>query len=203
MSLSLSLERAKQFGIWLHEKTNNKNRPKGVRNRTAESILQQSLDINDGIIVLLEHRLPGPALALARPLFECYVRGFWLLKFATDMEIEQFNNGRGPGMDKLLRAIPNDPETGGEWIHATESRNYGIFNDLTHGGSEHVWHRNTQDAVEPNYPEAELEALVNFGIEVRIRIGAEQFAIMNDEMGLQQLCEEAETLRLIPPPLRG
>ena len=110
MSLSLSLELAKQFGIWLHERTNDKNRPEGVRNRTAESILQQSLDIDDAIIILLEHHLPGPALALARPLFDCYVRGFWLLKFATGMEIEQFNNGRGPGMDKLLRAIPNVPE---------------------------------------------------------------------------------------------
>lgn len=111
------------------------------------------------------------------------------------MEIEQFNNGRSPGMDKLLRAIPNDPETGGEWIHATESKSYGIFNDLTHGGSQHVWRRNTQDGVEPNYPEPELKALVNFGIEVRIRIGVEILSLMNDEIGMQQLSTEAETLR--------
>ena len=195
MSLSQSLERAKQFGIWLHERTNDRERPGGVRNRTAESIFQQSLDISDGIIVLLEHHLPGAAWALARPLFESYVRGSWLLKFATDDQIEQFNNDRGPSMDQLLRAIDNDPTTGGAWIHETERKNRRSFNNLTHGGSEHVSRRNTQDAVEPNYPESELEALVNFGIEVRILIGTELLSLMNDEIGIQQLCNEAEALR--------
>jgi hypothetical protein len=195
MALSQSLERAKQFGIWLHERTNDRSRPGGVRNRPAESIFQQSLDINDGIIVLLEHHLPGAAWALARPLFESYVRGFWLLKFATDDQITQFNNGQGPGMDQLLRTIGDDPTTGGAWIDANERKNRRSFNDLTHGGSEHVRRRNTQDAVEPNYPESELEALVQFGIEVRIRIGAELFGLMNDEVGVQELAKEAETLR--------
>ncbi|MDR4468325.1 MAG: DUF5677 domain-containing protein [Nitrospira sp.] len=195
MSLSQSLGRAKQFGIWLHERTNDRERPGGVRNRTAESIFQQSLDCNDGIIILLEHHLPGAAWALARPLFEGYARGFWLLKFATDDQIEHFNNGQGPGMDQLLKDISNDPTTGGAWIHETQRRNRKSFNNLTHGGSEHVSRRNTEDAVEPNYPESELEALVNFGIEVRILIGAELLSLMNDEVGMQELAKEAETLR--------
>lgn len=195
MSLSQSLERAKQFGIWLHERTNDRERPGGIRNRTAESILQQSLDLNDAIIVLLENRLAGPALALARPLFESYVRGFWLLEVATEREVEQFNNGRCPRMEQLLRAIGNDPTTFGAWIHETARKNWGSFNGLTHGGCEHVSRRNTHDSVEPNYPESELEALVNFGIEVRIQIGTELLSLMNDEIGMQQLCNEAEALR--------
>lgn len=195
MSLSLSLQRAKQFGIWLHERTNDKNRPGGVRNRTAESIFQQSLDIDDAIIVLLEHHLPGPALALARPLFEGYVRGFWLLHVATDKQIEQFNNGKCPAMKELLPTIGDDPITGGAWIHKTKENNWWSFNDLTHGGSEHVRRRNTPDAVEPNYPEPELEALVNFGIEVRIFIGAIILSLMNDEIGMEQLSNEAEAVR--------
>lgn len=90
MALPQSLELARQFDIWLRKKTDDKNRSEGVRNRTAESILQQSLDIDDGIIILLDHQLPGPTLAFARSLFKCYGWGFWLLKLAPDSEIEQF-----------------------------------------------------------------------------------------------------------------
>ena len=196
MSLLQSINRAKEFGIWLHERTNDKKRSGGVRERTGESILQLSLDLDDAILVLLKAGLPGPALTLGRPLFESYVRGFWLLRFASDKEIAEFNNGKGPGMDKLLKAIGNDPTTGSAWIHANKNTNWRSFNDLTHGGSEHVRRRNTQDAVEPNYPERELEALVRFGIEVRIRIGFDVLSLMNDEIVKGQLTEKVKNLRL-------
>lgn len=198
MSLLQSINRAKEFRDWLHKRTNDKKRSGGVRERTGESILQLSLDLDDAILLLLEAGLPGPALTLGRPLFESYVRGFWLLRFASDKEIAEFNSGNGPGMDKLLRAIGNDSISGSAWIHANINANWRSFNDLTHGGSEHVRRRNTQDVVEPNYPEPELEALVRFGIEVRIRIGFDILSLMNDEIVKEQLSEKAENLRISP-----
>jgi hypothetical protein len=72
------------------------------------------------------------------------------------------------------------------------------FNDLTHGGSEQVKRRCTQEAVEANYPEVELEALVQFGIEVRIRIGAGLLSLMNDEIAMEQLNEKAKIFRIAP-----
>ena len=198
MSLPQLINQAKEFGEWLHQRTNNKIRHGGVPEQTGEAILQLSLDLDDAILVLLEARLPGPALTLARPLFESYVRGFWILRFASDREIEEFNNGKCPNLDRLLGAIGNDSTTGSAWIHANKNMNWGIFNDLTHGGSEHVKRRITQHAVEPNYPELELEALVHFGTEVRIRIGWDILCLMNDETGKQQLGEKAENLRASP-----
>lgn len=195
MSLTQSINQAKEFAEWLHHRTNDKIHHGGAPERTGEAVLQLSLDLADGILVLLESGLPGPALTLARPLFESYVRGFWILRFASDKEIVEFNNGKCPNLDKLLGAIGNDPDTGSKWIHANKNLNWGIFNDLTHGGSEHVKRRITQDAVEPNYPEPELKALVRFGIEVRIRIGWDMLCIMNDEIGKRQLTEKAENLR--------
>lgn len=198
MSLMHALKQAKELGTWLHERTNDKKRSGGIRERTGESILQLSLDLDDAILVLLDAGLPGPALTLARPLFESYVRGFWLLRFASDEEIEKFNNGKGPSLSELLRAIGNDQTSGGAWIHASKNANWTSFNDLTHGGSEHVKRRNTQEAVEPNYPESELEALVRFGIEVRIRIGSDFLSLMGDDIARQQLNEQANILRSLP-----
>ncbi len=59
MSLSVSIEQAKELGFWLHEKTNDQNFPGGRRKKIGMSILQLSLDHNDAILVLLEARLSG------------------------------------------------------------------------------------------------------------------------------------------------
>jgi len=190
-----SIKVAKEFGIWLHEKTNEKVMPGAIRVRTGVSILQLSLDLADAILVLLEASLPGPALTLARPLFEGYVRGVWLLEFASIDDLEKFNSGKCPLFHELLNAIGTDEVTGGAWIHANKKVNWGSFNDLTHGGSEHVKRRSTHDAVEANYPESELVNLIQLGIEVRIRIGAALLALMNDETAMEQLNEKARTLR--------
>lgn len=198
MSLLKSIDRAKEFSIWLHERTNNKAIPSGERERTGVSILQLSLDLDDAILILLDARLFGPALTLARPLFEGYVRGVWLLQFASADEISNFINGKCPNIYELLKAIGEDKTSGGAWMHTSKNANLSFFHDLTHGGSEHVKRRLTQEAVEPNYPEQELEALVLFGIEVRIRIGAELFSIMKDEIGMEQLNEKANNLRISP-----
>lgn len=195
MSLVQSIERAKELGIWLHEKTNNKRRTGSVRERTGEAILQQSLDLADAILILLEAGLRGPAMTLARPLFESYVRGFWLLRFASDEEITKFNKGAGPEMEHLLRAIGNDSESGSAWIQANKKINWKAFNDLTHGGSEHVRRRSTEDLVEPNYPEAESEALVGLGTEIRLRIGSDLLSLINDGVAKEQLHEKANILR--------
>lgn len=200
MSLTLvqSINQAKEFGIWLHEKTNEREISSAIRVRTGVAILQLSLDLADATLVMLEANLPGPALTLARPLFEGYVRGVWLLNYAKDNEVEKFNNGKCPLFHELLNAIGNGDTSGGAWIHANKNANWDSFNDLTHGGCEHVKRRSTQEAVEANYPETELAALVKFGLEVRIRIGGELLALMKDEVAMEQLSEKAKILRIAP-----
>jgi len=70
---------------------------------------QPTQDIADAIVVLLGKKLRGPALSLARTLFEGYVRGYWLLACASEQQVEAFLGGKCPGFDGLLAAIPMDP----------------------------------------------------------------------------------------------
>jgi Family of unknown function (DUF6988) len=195
MALSALVEQAKELALWLHENTNEKSVPNTVRVRTGLAILQLSMDIADAIVVLLEARLPGPALSLARPLFEGYVRGLWLLRYASDSEVESFNNGTCPQFPALLSAIGTDAESGGAWIHANKAANMIAFHDLTHGGSEHVKRRSPADGIEPSYPEQELEGLMKFGIEVRIRIGAYLLSLMGNEVAMEELNRRASAFR--------
>lgn len=197
MTLDRLIEEAKDFCMWLHEQTNGKKFPIRRREQTGLSILQHSLDVDDAIIVLLEANLPGIAMTLARPLFESYVRGFWLLKCATDEQVDDFIEGKCSKFSKLLKNIPNDNESGGAWIHNNAKENLNSFHDLTHGGSKHVERRTTLKAIEPNYPEQELASLLKFGIEIRIRIGMELLTRIEniDDLALRFLNEKAQAYR--------
>lgn len=196
VALAHRIEESRELSVWLHQRTNDTTFSAGEW--TGLSILQLTEDIADAIVVLLEAGLPGPALSLARPLFEGYVRGFWLLNHASEQQVSEFTNGKCPNFPGLLAAIPNVPESGGAWIHANSSVNLVKLHDLTHGGSEHVKRRMRDSSVQPNYPEQELEALLTFGNEIRIRVGAELLSRQNDEEGMTQLNERAQALRTEP-----
>ena len=197
MSLPQAISQAKDLSIWLHEKTNDRGISDDRRSQTGSSLLQLSLDIADAIITLLEKNLPdnlpGPAWALARPLFESYVLGIWILKCASDEQVDHFlNNGRRPKFSKLLKAIDNKAKPHADWIRETEKANMRYFHDFTHGGIQHVRRRITENSVEPNYPEQELQYLVGLGVEVSIRVGVEIFSLINDRVGIMQLYEQAQ-----------
>ena len=202
MSLSQAISQAKDLSIWLNERTNGKGIQVSRRSQTGLGLLQHSLDVADAIVILSEKNLPGPAWALARPLFESYVLGIWILKCASDESVDQFlGNGRLPKFSKLLKAIDNKATLQADWIRETDKVNMRHFHGFTHGGVQHVSRRITENAVEPNYPERELESLVNLGVEVSIRVAVELFSpmLMNDGTAIKHLYER--TLHLGRRPL--
>ena len=198
MALPALISQAKGLALWLHQHTNEKSVPNTARATTALAIFQHSMDTADGILILLDARLPGPALSLARPLFEGYVRGHWLLHWASDAEIDRFNDGICSKFPALLEAIGTEAESGGAWIQANKTANMTAFHNLTHGGSEHVKRRITSSAIEASYPEPELERLVKLGIEVRIRIGAELLSLIGNEVAIEELNQRALAFRASP-----
>jgi hypothetical protein len=199
MTLKKELARAKDLAIWLHTQTNDVDlQNTDFKHRMGFALFQQSLDVDDGINVLLENNLPGPAMALARPRFEGYVRGLWLLRAATDDAVEKFQNGICPHFNVLMNQIGGDAETGGAWIKANADANLKDFHDLTHGGMSHVLRRVNAATIEPSYPERELISLVRFGLEIKVRIGVELLAWTQNESAINQLQQRAIAIRNAP-----
>jgi hypothetical protein len=131
------LQKAKEIGAWVHGKTNDISIPRNKRNMMGSALLQQSLDVSDAIVILLEYRLPGPAWALARPMHEGYVRGVWLLEHASDESVDKFEFGFCPKSPELIKQIWDDPVSGEAFIKGMSDLNLNSFHDLTHGGMEH------------------------------------------------------------------
>ena len=194
-----AISQAKDLGGWLHEKTNGRNFSAKGTDIWGVCLLQHSLDVADAIIILLERDRPGPALALARPLLESFVRGIWILHCASDEQVENFRKGKCPLRPQLLEAMDEHDEAKphADWI-CEQTENNNIFNDFTHGGIEHVLRRITENdeknppgtVVEPNYQEQDLKYLVGLGTEVYIRVGWELFSLMNDADAIRELSDK-------------
>ncbi|TXI30379.1 MAG: hypothetical protein E6Q60_01745 [Nitrosomonas oligotropha] len=189
MTLKQILGIAKELSTWIHGHTNEGD----YANNPGLALLQQSQDICDAIIILIDEKLPGPAYALARPMLDSYVRGLWLLNHASDEEIEMFlAENKLPGFNELLDAIGNNEETGGTWVHKTSQFNRNAFHDLTHGGIEHVLRRITDYSIQPNYPEEELIRLMQIQIGIQLAIGTHLLALGNNQAGIEKLEEMAQ-----------
>lgn len=195
MSVELSLNRVKELGVWLHERINGLVLPQNDRIRIGGADLHLAQEHCNGIIILIDARLYGSAFALARLLLEAYVRGVWLLKFASDTQLQSYMKGDCPLFYKLLDAIGDAPETGGAWLKGIKEKNWYHFNELAHGGACQIVRRNTEEGIESAYSEEELSRLLEFSGEVAIRVATELFVVAGEELLLAELKEKAATIR--------
>ena len=62
----------------------------------------------------------------------------------------------------------------------------------------HVQQRVTSDSIEPNYPDENKINLLKDGIEIRIRVGVEILARIQNEQALNLLNEKAKQIRKEP-----
>lgn len=192
MSINESIERAKEIGLWIHGKTNDISVPNDERTCLGTALLQQTLDIADGIIVLLSSNLPGPAFTLCRSLHEVCTRSVWLLNHASDENVEIFKEMKYPGFKDMLRDIGDSPETGGAFIHGMSDLNRNDFHGLTHGGMEHVLRRVSSTAIEPSYPEEEIQELIRVTIKYSLLCVCFLLQLANDELGMEELLKKQE-----------
>jgi hypothetical protein len=195
MSLELSLNKAKELGMWVHERIDRLILPQNDHVRIGGACLHLALEHYHAINVLIEARLYGSAFALARPLLEAYARGIWLLNSATESQLQSYMKGKLPKFGEILNAIGDRPETGGFWLKEIKKKNWVQFNDLVHGGAHQVARRNTEDGIESSYPEEELSRLLGFSGEVAIQLATQFFVVAGDELRLIELKNKATTIR--------
>ena len=103
----------------------------------------------------------GSAFALARPAFEGFVRGVWLLNFATDQEISSYQQDKKPPeINKVISQI----EQGGGFesgrLNDIKKACWSAMCSYTHGGVMQASRRHTEDTIEPDYKEEEILELL-------------------------------------------
>lgn len=151
MKIEDALKIAREIGTWVQEQISDSQVPNDRRTVMAVSIFQHVLDIADSVLILVDNNLPGVALTLARSMHEGYTQGVWLLGSATEEQLDRYAEGICPKLQNLVKEIGDEPETSGAFIKGMTEKNIKDFNNLTHGGIEHISRRTSVATIEPNY----------------------------------------------------
>jgi len=91
---------------WIEKQINGLEIFSEERIRLAPGCLDMALEHQKAIVLLVANKLYGSAFALARLIFEAYVRGIWLQLCASEEEVEKFKkDGVEKMFDTLVREI--------------------------------------------------------------------------------------------------
>ena len=191
MSKDGLIQAAEDLRAWLHERLQNRAIHASDRNRVATALSQHAQDLSDSVVILVRKNLPGPALTLARPMVEAYMRSVWILKCASEEDIDGLFCSDPPkrGWPKFAsmtkRLVERAPDES-EWVSFV-MQGLDELHDLTHSGKPHVLNRMTESTVQPNYSDQDVETLLGYAIEAQIRAGCLLVEVSNDPELMEDL----------------
>jgi hypothetical protein len=132
-------------------------------NRDGLCLLYWSLvfETQHGILLLLHHKLPGPAFALMRPIVEAFLR-LYLVMHGTEEQLAAIKNGTyntdftniGEQIDQMTGIEP----LMGPFFKKNTKKLHGF----THGGLEQLHRRSKGTDVIANYPDDEVRDVIKF-----------------------------------------
>jgi hypothetical protein len=176
------VDESKDIAIWLHNKLDGLEISSDERTRTVAGCFDTVLEHQVAISILLENRLYGSAFALARSVFEGYVRGIWINKCATDLQVSRFLEGKlDPTFQALVDDIEKEDGYAGGVISNAKKAGWTSLNGFTHTGSVQVLSRNSKDFIEPNYSESDIKAVAGFVNATALLAGVEVACLAKTE----------------------
>jgi hypothetical protein len=155
MTISTSLDEAKELSNWLWDGMHSLVVEDGLRERLAIAALTVALYHHRALILLLENGSYQSFMALLRPQTDAWVNGAWLHLCASDDELKSFAAGKSHVQpkeifDRLEAAMGN------QVIANIKKGRWKEMCDFTHTGILQLQRNLTADTVEANYPQEEL-----------------------------------------------
>ena len=108
------------------------------------------------VAYLVRSAIYGSAFALARPIFEAYVRGVWLKNCATEEQLQHFVDDKQISFKKILAEIEFLDGFSNGALLTLKKNAWNAMNSYTHGGVQQAARRLNGNFIEPNYSQTEI-----------------------------------------------
>lgn len=133
------------------------------RVRLSAALLDQVHEHHQAIQLLLEKELVGSAFALVRSTFEATVRGSWIFRCATDVEIEKFKKDTlSLNFSELIEAVEGCFETHGSALSEIRAKYWSGMCSYAHGGYQQAVRRISATDIGPEYSEEAQLGVLSF-----------------------------------------
>ena len=187
----------------LSHETNDLSLPCDLRTRLAAGCHFTSMEHQAGIALLFGVGHPAPALALLRPVFEAHIRGIWLSECADEDGIAAFSTGSWkdiPPIHSMIDCLENTKTFNTGVLRESHLKNWETLCGFTHTGIEQVSVSLTEDAIERNCTDEQVDEALGFanscailsGIAVASLAKNDQVACRILEIGKEFVCQSKD-----------
>lgn len=156
-TLEQTLVESREVHTWIFLNLDGLILSKSRRLLLAISAFDVVLEHFTGITALTEKRVYGAAFALARPLFETFVRAVWLKDCATNDDLAAFQRdefsrkfGETLGQIEQLESFRSGA------LSSLKKQAWSAMSSYTHGGIQQIARRVKGRAIDPNYTDEEI-----------------------------------------------
>lgn len=149
------------------------------RTQLAAGCLHLVLEHGQSIVVLVQDKCFGSALALQRPLHETFWRGLWLRYAATDRQVDDAGRDRFPSKVEMLSDL--NTAFGRQRSSYMQGWFWKQLCSYTHGGFQQIGARLTTDGLKSNYALLEVMQVLRSAGMVQLATAAEFATMAADE----------------------
>ena len=153
MKIQTALARAYDLSNWIDSSIHGLETPSGDREAMAGALLDQVHEHHKAILLLLRNSFVGSAFSLVRPTLETFVRGVWLLRCASDKEVENFAKDKisEKSFGSLIKEIEARPGYDVGVLSKVKKEAWSAMCSYAHGGYLQAVRRVIPDQIPTNY----------------------------------------------------
>lgn len=190
MNIQAALACSTDLSKWLDGSIHGLDIPSGDREAMAGALFDQVHEHHKAVQLLLKSSLVGSAFSLVRPTLETFVRGVWLLRCASEEEVENFTKDKivDKSFGDLIREIEAWPGYDVDVLSKVKTEGWSAMCSYAHGGYLQAVRRMTPDQITTNYLDGEMLEVINFSDAVAMLAAFEIFSMAKrDDLNLAVL----------------
>jgi hypothetical protein len=163
MTIQDPLARASEISSWIDSSIHGIEILSGDREAMAGALFDQVHEHHKEILLLLKNLFVGSAFSLVRPTLETFVRGLWLLRCASDEEVENFAKDKisGKSIGAMIEAIEAQPAWDTGVLSKVKKEAWSAMCSYAHGGFMQAVRRITPGQITANYSDGEMLEVIN------------------------------------------
>ena len=142
----------------------------GIAAACFDLAVEHAAAVHDLLARPSESQMPGSAMALVRPVFEVYVRGLWLHRCASEIELRRYTeDARIPEIAAMIAALEAQEEFRNGALSRTKDDAWVAMCGYLHGGSHATARRFDDGVIAPCYPDEVLRAGLHYATHYGLR----------------------------------
>lgn len=162
VNLSARLANSNQLAVDFDLEVNGVQMPGSERELISAALLDQAQEHCRAIVSCIEKNLTGSAFALARVSFETAVRGIWILRCASTVELERYKQEE---LEKKFKDLIEEVEgfygASGQALTKIKSH-WSSLCSYTHSGYLQACRRPSPGELSPSYGDDEKMEIIKF-----------------------------------------